>query len=122
MNLSENILAILCVVFTTSCSDAFVCPSTASVYNGGSHGGVVSALHASANEETVVERCYDAWNRRKMSDAAAFFAALLTTMTGSISDPSTRNHILKDYSSELPSSPVKCSNGGRSHCQMPYLR
>jgi len=79
--LLAQLLAIMCIVCIASCSDAFVCRSASVFGNAGTHGSAVSsayALHASVTEESIVERCYDAWNQRKMSDAADCFADKFT--------------------------------------------
>ncbi|KAL7538455.1 hypothetical protein ACHAWF_006091 [Thalassiosira exigua] len=62
------------LVCLASISNGFVCRSTSAILDARAVPSSC-ALHASDSgaRESIVERCYEAWNRRRMSDAAACF-------------------------------------------------
>jgi len=110
--LMQQLAILLCIACFTSFSDAFVSRSSSVFGNTGIQASAVpsaNVLHASplASEElSIAERCYDAWNRRKMDDAAACFADDFTyddgQYLGSINKRSEMERLFQRWAKALP--------------------
>ena len=81
------------------------------------------ALASPSTEESIVEKCYKAWNQRKMNDAANFFAPNFTyddgQYLGSITKKSDLEKLFQRWADALPSNAslviekiAKCSKTG----------